>query len=63
MKSPCHECTERRLGCHARCEDYKIYAAYREDVRKRHKVENDGRSAALSEYRRRYAKYLREKKR
>ena len=24
-KSPCYCCTERRLGCHGTCQDYKKY--------------------------------------
>lgn len=34
MKIPCHECGEREIGCHGKCERYKEYCAWREKVRK-----------------------------
>jgi hypothetical protein len=32
MNSPCHNCTERIRGCHARCEAYQTY--YDENIKR-----------------------------
>lgn len=29
MKNKCKDCAARQVGCHATCDDYKAYAAYR----------------------------------
>ena len=32
--APCKDCTKRELGCHDRCDDYKLFKAELERVRK-----------------------------
>lgn len=32
MKVPCHNCPDRELGCHGKCEKYQAYAEWRQQV-------------------------------
>lgn len=41
MKSPCKECEDRILGCHADCERYKEFQKDREQIRKNRKAQHD----------------------
>jgi len=40
IKYPCLNCTDRKIGCHAKCELYKKAAAANEAVNKREREEN-----------------------
>lgn len=35
---PCHGCEDRELGCHSKCDKYKKFKKYMDDV---HKKERD----------------------
>ena len=50
MKSPCHECLERTAipNCHAACERYKVYAAYRERIRAKRAEELSNQCAEIA---------------
>ena len=32
MKAPCYGCADRRIGCHADCEQYKAFRAERDEA-------------------------------
>ena len=36
--NPCYECTERKLGCHSKCEKYKIFRIKIEEMRNKEKL-------------------------
>lgn len=40
-KSPCMGCTDRCIGCHTTCGDYKIYKQQLETNRAKSKAESD----------------------
>ena len=49
LKSPCKDCTERALGCHANCSDYILFSNERRKI-------NDERWKAktMSRYEKKY---------
>lgn len=55
MMSPCKDCAERSISCHAKCRDYKLYQAYcahRREVRSRqNQIEADYNAVIRRKYR------------
>ena len=35
LKSPCYKCTERRVGCHSKCDKYRIYRDKYDELNKK----------------------------
>lgn len=41
MNAPCKDCTNRAIGCHSECKDYKDYRNDRDNALKDQCVKND----------------------
>lgn len=41
IKAPCHECKDRRIGCHGECEKYISFSRENKELRERIKTENE----------------------
>lgn len=41
MKAPCHHCNERKFMCHAECEKYAEFAAWREKCRELNRMQQE----------------------
>lgn len=39
--SPCHYCSDRRVGCHSECEKYKAFKAECEEERQKRLKDNE----------------------
>lgn len=40
IKNKCHKCTDRKLGCHTYCEDYKEFVSYLARIKEIERKEN-----------------------
>ena len=47
MNAPCKNCPDRRPHCHSCCDKYIEYVKFREDVRKRKRLEYDADAIAI----------------
>ena len=47
-KNPCRECTRRSATCHGSCEDYTLYAKFREQIREARQLEQSARYAKIN---------------
>lgn len=50
--NPCHNCGERRVGCHDGCEGYKAFLVRNEEIKKRIRREREKDEWARRERRR-----------
>lgn len=41
MKTPCYQCTRRKVGCHEQCEDYTAWQRNRQAARDKKRQEQD----------------------
>ena len=48
VKNPCHECTRRSITYHGLCEDYALYANYREQIREARQQDQVARYAKIN---------------
>lgn len=46
-ENPCKECTERFVGCHSYCDDYKEWRRVFEHEKKQRKKEHEAESAQV----------------
>ena len=44
---PCKDCEWRSISCHADCDKYKLYAHYREQIRKVRHIEHEARGIVI----------------
>ena len=48
VRNPCHECQRRSVTCHGSCEDYALYANYREQIREARQQDQVARYAKIN---------------
>lgn len=48
VKNPCHECTHRSASCHGGCQDYALYAHYRQQIREARQRDHEVTSSLIA---------------
>ena len=50
MKPPCHNCSDRHVGCHARCERYKTFTTEQQEIKRRQQADREYRDYTRDRY-------------